>query len=120
MARILVVDDSPTEKMALQQLLRKHGHQVTVADDGAKGVQAAREQHPDLILMDVVMPVLNGYQATRQLSKSADTSHIPVVMISSKTQESDRYWGMRQGAKAYLCKPATEDEIMQVVSGLLN
>ena len=120
MARILVVDDSPTEKMALLKMLKKHGHQVMLADDGAMGVQTAREQHPDLILMDVVMPVLNGYQATRQLKKAEDTANIPVVMISSKTQESDRYWGMRQGARAYLCKPASEDEIMQVVSGLLN
>lgn len=120
MARILIVDDSPTEKQAMLQLLEQHGHQVFFADDGTTGIAAAKTEHPDLIFMDVVMPGLNGYQATRELKKDSTTCNIPVVMITSKTQESDRYWGMRQGAKAYLCKPATDDEILSVVNKLIN
>ncbi|NNM52011.1 MAG: response regulator [Pseudomonadales bacterium] len=119
MARILIVEDSPTEQTAMQHLLSQHGHQVWVANDGHAALDMARQHKPDLIFMDVVMPGLNGYQATRELKKDASTANIPVVMITSKTQDSDKYWGMRQGAKAYICKPASEQEILDVVSSLI-
>ncbi len=119
MARILIVEDSPTEQTMMANLLRQHGHEVWTAEDGQKAIVAAREHRPELIFMDVVMPVLNGYQATRELKKDELTAHIPVVMLTSKTQDSDRYWGMRQGAKAYLCKPASNEDILRAVDELI-
>ncbi len=120
MARILIVEDSPTEQTALQRLLVQHGHQVWAAVDGNEALKLAQEHRPDLIFMDVVMPGLNGFQATRELKKSAETAEIPVVMITSKTQDSDKFWGMRQGAKAYLCKPVAEKDILDVIQSVLG
>lgn len=119
MARVLIIDDSPTDKQALYGMLKKYGHQFMFADDGLAGIATAKEKRPDVILMDVVMPELNGYQATRRLTQDADTAHIPVIMISSKSQESDRVWGLRQGAKAYVCKPASADELAKLIAELV-
>ena len=116
MARVLIVGDSPTDKLAIYSMLKKYGHNFLFADDGASAVATAREKQPDIILMDVIMPDLNGYQATRKLQKDKDTAHIPVVMVSSKTQDSDRYWGLRQGASAYVCKPAVEAELAAIIN----
>lgn len=118
MARVLIVDDSPTDKLAIYSMLKKYGHNFLFADDGLSGIAAAKEKKPDVILMDVVMPDVNGYQATRRLSQDKETAHIPVVMISSKTQESDRVWGLRQGARAYVCKPADEAELERLIKQL--
>jgi len=118
MARVLIVDDSPTDKMAIYSMLKKYGHNFMFADDGLSGIAAAKEKQPDVILMDVVMPDVNGYQATRRLTQDKETAHIPVVMVSSKTQESDRVWGMRQGARAYVCKPASEEELAKLIRDL--
>ncbi len=118
MARILIVEDSPTEQTALQLLLSQHGHEIWVASDGKEAIELAKTHLPDLIFMDVVMPGLNGYQATRELKKTPTTAEIPVVMITSKTQDSDKYWGIRQGAKAYLCKPVAEKDILDTVAAL--
>lgn len=118
MARVLIIDDSPTDKLAIYTMLKKYGHNFLFADDGLSGIAAAKEKQPDVILMDVVMPEVNGYQATRRLAQDKATAHIPVVMISSKTQESDRVWGMRQGARAYVCKPASEQELAKLISQL--
>jgi twitching motility two-component system response regulator PilH len=120
MALILIADDSPTEVFVIQQMLEKHGHQILVATDGGKAIQLAEERHPDLILMDVVMPNMNGFQATRKLSHSDETIDIPIVMISSKDQETDKIWGMRQGAKGYLAKPVTEAELVEQVNAVLG
>jgi twitching motility two-component system response regulator PilH len=119
MARILIVDDSPTETYRFREILEKHGHQVLEAANGADGVAVARAEQPDLVLMDVVMPGLNGFQATRQLTKDAETAHIPIVIVTTKDQETDRVWGKRQGARDYLTKPIDEDQLMQVISGLI-
>ena len=118
MARVLIIDDSPTDKLAIYTMLKKYGHNFLFADDGLSGIAAAKEKQPDVILMDVVMPEVNGYQATRRLAQDKATAHIPVVMISSKTQESDRVWGMRQGARAYVCKPASEQELAKLINQL--
>ena len=118
MACVLVVDDSPTDTAAFKEMLTRHGHSVIFATDGNGAIAATKEQKPDIILMDVVMPSLNGYQATRRLSQDKDTAHIPVVMISSKTQESDRVWGLRQGAKAYICKPTSETELVGIIDSM--
>lgn len=119
MARILIVDDSPTETYRFREILEKHGHQVLEATNGADGVAVARAEQPDLVLMDVVMPGLNGFQATRQLTKDAETAHIPVVIVTTKDQETDRVWGKRQGARDYLTKPVDETQLMQTIAGLI-
>lgn len=120
MARILIVDDSPTEVRKISSILEKHKHQVITADNGADGVALARKEQPDLVLMDVVMPGLNGFQATRQLTRSDETANIPVVIVTTKDQETDRVWGTRQGAKGYLVKPVDEDELIQTINSLLG
>lgn len=119
MAQILIVDDSPTEIHVLSTMLEKHGHTVTTAGDGQEGIDRARADKPDLILMDVVMPGVNGFQATRQLSKDPETAAIPIIIVTTKDQETDRVWGLRQGAKDYLTKPVDEDMLVQKVGALL-
>ena len=119
MACVLVVDDSPTETFRFKQILEKHGYQVISAANGADGVASARKHLPDLILMDVVMPGLNGFQATRQLTKDAETSHIPVIIVTTNDQETDKVWGKRQGAKDYLTKPVDEATLLKTLSAVL-
>lgn len=119
MARILIVDDSPTETYRFREILERHGHAVIEATNGADGVAMARAEMPDLVLMDVVMPGLNGFQATRQLTKGDDTAHIPVVIVTTKDQETDRVWGKRQGARDYLTKPVDESLLLQTISALI-
>lgn len=119
MARILIVDDSPTQLLGLKRIVEKLGHVATTAEDGASGVDVAKRDIPDLILMDVVMPNLNGFQATRTLAREPTTKHIPVILVTTKGQETDRVWGMRQGAKAYVTKPIDEKELVQAIKNLL-
>ncbi len=119
MAHILVVDDSPTETHIISTALEKQGHRISVAVDGKDGVEKATQIIPDLILMDVVMPELNGFQATRQLTKQPATANIPVIMVTTKDQKTDRMWAERQGAKGYITKPFVEDELIQEVNRLL-
>jgi len=116
MAKILIVDDSPTETYKLTGMLEKNGHSVITAGNGEEGVATAKVELPDLVLMDIVMPGLNGFQATRQLSKAPQTTHIPVVIVTTKDQETDRVWGMRQGAKAYLTKPIDEKQLIATLA----
>lgn len=120
MARILVVDDSPTETHKIVNTLSRVGHQVLTAATGSDGVNKAQEEQPDVILMDVVMPGINGFQATRQITRSDSTSHIPVVIVSSKNQDADRVWGERQGACGYLTKPVDDRTLINTVNGLLG
>jgi len=124
MSLIMIVDDSPTEVHIMRTVLEKHGFETMSAADGTECLTLAREVRPDLIFMDVVMPGLNGFQATRRLSRDPKTSSIPVVMVTTKDQESDRIWGMRQGAVDYLVKPvdasdlvAKANEVLQGVAG---
>ena len=119
MARILIVDDSPSQLLGMKRIVEKLGHETVTAEDGASGVEVAKATLPDLILMDVVMPNLNGFQATRQISKDPKTSHIPVILVTTKDQETDKVWGMRQGAKAYITKPFTESQLIEVINSLL-
>ncbi|HEC74550.1 MAG TPA: response regulator [Methylophaga aminisulfidivorans] len=120
MARILIADDSPTEIYVLQKMLERNGHEVLIAEDGEQAVNITFEEKPALILMDVVMPNLNGFQATRKLSKEPETSHIPIIIVSSKNQETDKMWGLRQGAKGYLAKPVAEAELIEQIQTLLD
>ena len=119
MALILVVEDSPTQTYSLKKLLTKHGHEVITAIDGAEGLELARIMLPDLILMDILLPKVDGFQATRVLTRDVHTSHIPIVVISNKTMETDIIWGKRQGAKRYFTKPIDENELMATVNELL-
>jgi len=119
MARILVVDDSATETHQMVNVLTRQGHQVLTAATGADGISMASQEQPDIILMDVVMPDVNGFQATRQISRNSATSHIPVIIVSSKSQATDKAWGARQGARNYLTKPLDHRLLIRAVDGLL-
>lgn len=120
MARILIVEDSQTEMFRFREILLNHGYDVLEANNGAEGAAVAQAELPDLILMDVVMPGVNGFQATRHLCRTESTQDIPIVMLSSKDQDTDRAWGMRQGAKAYLIKPIEEAELLNVIEQYLQ
>ena len=120
MARILIVDDSPSQHLGIQRIVETLGHEFITADDGAAGVEVAKRELPDMELMDVVMPNLNGFQATRTLSRDATTKHIPVILVTTKDQDTDRMWGMRQGARAYLTKPFSESDLSDVIGRLLG
>ncbi|MCY7354124.1 MAG: twitching motility response regulator PilH [Lysobacter sp.] len=119
MARILIVDDSPSQLMGIRRIVEKLGHEALTAENGAAGVEAAKRELPDLILMDVVMPNLNGFQATRAVTRDPTTKHIPVVLVTTKDQDTDRMWGMRQGAKAYITKPFSESELLEIIQSTL-
>lgn len=120
MARVLIIDDSPTEIYKLTTMLEKHGHVVVAAESGEEGIEVAKKEQPDVVLMDIVMPGLNGFQATRQLRKSDETADIPVIIVTTKDQETDRVWGMRQGAKAYLTKPIEEKVLVDTINNVLS
>jgi len=119
MALILIVDDSPTEVHVMQKALEKHGYRTAAAADGAEGVRLAREMSPDLIFMDIVMPGVNGFQATRMLNNDPETSLIPIIMVTTKGQETDRVWGLRQGAVDYLVKPVSAQALVEKAQAAL-
>ncbi|MCB1761258.1 MAG: response regulator [Gammaproteobacteria bacterium] len=120
MKRVLVVDDSKTQQFYLGQILQASGFQVLTAMDGETAIELAREEHPDLILMDVVMPRMNGFQATRCLSRDPRTADIPVIILSGKDMACDRVWGLRQGARYYLVKPVEKRELVACVESVLK
>lgn len=119
MALILIIDDSPTDVHVIRRVLEQHGYQTVTAADGAEGVRLAKEMKPDLIFMDIVMPGVNGYQATRTLSADPETSGIPVIIVTSKSQPTDRVWGMRQGAVDYLVKPVSAQMLVEKAQAAL-
>ena len=120
MARILVVDDSPTEMFRFKEILNKNGFDVIEASNEADGVTLAQAELPDLVLMDIVMPGVNGFQATRQIARGVTTKHIPIVIVSTKDQDTDRVWGKRQGACDYLTKPIDESQLISVIKRYLT
>jgi len=117
--KILVVDDSPTERFFLADLLARKGYRVITAENGDEAVAKIKSERPSLVLMDVVMPGQSGYQVTRALSRDPDTQRIPVVLCTSKSNETDRIWGLRQGARDYLIKPIRPDELLTKIAGLV-
>ena len=119
MPLVLIVDDSPTEVHVMQKALEKHGFETVAANDGGEGIDKARAMKPDLIFMDVVMPGVNGFQATRKLAKDPETASIPVVMVTTKGQTTDKIWGMRPGAIDYLVKPVTEKMLVEKAKEVL-
>jgi twitching motility two-component system response regulator PilH len=115
---ILIIDDSPTERHLLSQLLVGGGYEVSTADSGDEGIERAKQILPDLILMDVVMPGTNGFQATRALSRDEATKNIPVIICTTKDQETDKLWGMRQGAHDYVTKPVDGPALLAMIAAL--
>ncbi|HHQ69820.1 MAG TPA: response regulator [Halothiobacillaceae bacterium] len=120
MAHIAVIDDSPTEVYVLQSMLERNGHTVSVANSGEEGIELVRSVKPDAVLMDVVMPGMNGFQATRTLNKDPETRNIPVIIVTTKDQQTDKIWGMRQGAREYLVKPVKDKELIAILNGVLG
>ena len=119
MALILIVDDSPTEVFQMKKALEQGGFRVEAAADGEEAIRKAREMRPDLILMDIVMPGMDGFRATRQLANDPETRAIPIIMVTSKSNESDRVWGMRQGAVDFLVKPVTPAQLREKAQAAL-
>jgi twitching motility two-component system response regulator PilH len=119
MPLVLIVDDSPTEVFQMQRVLESHGFKTAVAVDGAEGIRLAHEMHPDLILMDIVMPGVDGFRATRALANDPETRAIPIIMVSSKGLETDKIWGMRQGAVDYLVKPVATTTLVEKAQAAL-
>ncbi|HEX9626626.1 MAG TPA: response regulator [Acidiferrobacterales bacterium] len=118
MKTVLVVDDSATDTHLLSQLLKKNGYTVTTASSGEEAVAKAKKERPDLILMDIVMPGMSGFEATRSISRDPETASIPVIICSTKGQETDKAWGLRQGAKDYLVKPIDEKVLIEKLKAL--
>ena len=120
MARVMIVDDSPTDALNLKKILRKAGHEVIEASSGNDAIPKVRSEQPDCVFMDVVMPGINGFQATRTLSRDPATAKIPIIVCSSKDQETDRVWALRQGAREYLVKPVKESELLAKLRNILG
>jgi twitching motility two-component system response regulator PilH len=116
--KIMVVDDSATERHVLGDILGKKGFLVVYAENGEKAVENSRTELPDLILMDVVMPGLNGCQATKTITRDPATQHIPIIICTTKGQETDKIWGLRQGAKDYITKPINAAELLSKIAAL--
>jgi twitching motility two-component system response regulator PilH len=116
--KILVVDDSATERHVLGEMLSKQGFEVVFAEDGEKAVAQTKSLKPDLVLMDVVMPGMNGFQATRAITHDPETQHIPVIICTTKGQETDKIWGARQGAKDYVVKPVDAADLLSKINAL--
>ncbi|PKM02335.1 MAG: two-component system response regulator [Gammaproteobacteria bacterium HGW-Gammaproteobacteria-6] len=120
MARILIIEDSPTDARVFTTLLEKNGHEVIAAGSAEDGIAAAKKEKPDLVLMDVILPGMNGFQATRALTRDPDTASIPIIIVSTKGMETDRVWGLRQGARDYIVKPPNERDLIDRIATLLG
>jgi len=116
MAKVLIVDDSASQVFTMKSLIENWGHEAISAKNGSEALEIARQEKPDVILMDVVMPGMSGFQTTRKLSKDLITCRIPVIFVSTKDGEADRVWGMRQGATAYVTKPVNPDTLLSAIS----
>ncbi|HET6433261.1 response regulator [Dyella sp.] len=119
MAKILIIDDSPTDVRVFTTLLECAGHAVAAVSTAEEGIERVRSDLPDLVIMDVIMPGMNGFQATRTLTRDPATASVPIVMITTKSMETDRVWGLRQGARAFITKPVKEKELLACINDLL-
>ena len=120
MTKILIVDDSTMQAKALSRLVEKLGYNSVIIHDGKDAVEIAEKEMPDLILMDVVMPDVNGFQATREVHRNKSTHHIPIILVSGKSQETDKRWGYRQGAKGYMVKPVSAELLIDTIMPFLS
>ena len=119
MATILIIDDSPTDVRVFTTLLERAGYTVIAVSTAEDGIERVRAELPDLVIMDVIMPGMNGFQATRILTRDPVTAGVPIVMITTKSMETDRVWGLRQGARAFITKPVNEKELLASIKELL-
>ena len=119
MANILIIDDSPTDVRVFTTLLERAGHRDDAVNNAEDGIERVRVTQPDLVIMAVIMPGMNGFQATRTLTRDPATAGVPIVIITTKSMETDRVWGMRQGAKAFITKPVNEKELLTCIDELL-
>lgn len=115
MPKVLIVDDSPAQLYSLKRIVEKGGLETVTADSGEMAIKLASSEHPSVILMDIVMPGMSGYQATRRLNRDESTRDIPVIFVTSKSEESDRVWGMRQGARDYITKPVNPNHLLSAI-----
>lgn len=116
---ILVVEDSETHRQLAETVCRNNGYRTVAAVDGEQAIQIAAEKQPDLILLDVILPGQNGYQVCRQLKKAPETADIKVIMVTSKSQPSDKFWGMKQGADEYISKPYDESDLAAAIQAVI-
>lgn len=116
MSKVLIVDDSPAQLFQLQRIVELGGHQIVTAESGEQAIELANCENPEVILMDIVMPGMSGYQAKRHLGRAEATRHIPVIFVSSKDGEADRAWGLRQGAREYVTKPVNPNILLTAIS----
>lgn len=116
--KILIIDDSPTERFILMQILTPGGFEILTAENGEEGIDRAKQLQPDLILLDIVMPGTNGFQAARMLSRDNATKDIPIILCTTKNQASDKAWGLRQGALDYLTKPVDGTLLLAKIAAL--
>ncbi|HEX7340090.1 MAG TPA: response regulator [Rhodanobacteraceae bacterium] len=119
MAHILIIDDSPTDTRVFTTLLEKAGHTVSAVGNAEDGIEHVRSQRPDAVIMDVIMPGMNGFQATRTLSRDPSTKDVPILIITTKSMETDRVWGLRQGARDFITKPISEKDFLGRIDQLL-
>lgn len=117
---VLIVDDSRTQLYAMEKMLNSAGVNTLTAENGKQGILMARHKRPDVILMDIVMPEINGFQATRYLSRHADTAHIPIIIISGSNQESDKAWGLKLGARDFMNKPVNKEELFSKIEAIMQ
>lgn len=120
MSIVLVIEDDLTQQHLLSNLLERVGLTVIAARDGIEALEKVQQFHPNLIILDIVLPRMNGYEVCRRLKSEPETQNIPILMCSAKKEDFDRYWGMKQGADAYLAKPCHPKEIVQTVKKLLS
>ena len=118
MARIAIIEDSLTDTAVFTDMLRRNGHHVISAGSAEEGVEMVRRELPELVLMDVILPGMNGFQATRAITHDEATRHIPVIICTTKGQETDKVWGIRQGAKDYVVKPVDAAELLGKITAL--
>jgi twitching motility two-component system response regulator PilH len=116
MAKVMVVDDAYSDLKLMESILRSAGHEVVSLSNGDKIEDQMQAEHPDVVLLDIVMPKRNGYEILRAIRRDSRTQTTPIVLVSSKNQESDRAWGKKQGADEYLAKPFTADQLLSVVN----
>lgn len=120
MATILIIDDTPSEVALMKNVVESLGHSTLVATNGKAGVEMAERKQPDLVLLDIVMPEQDGFVSCRQIKRSVATQHIPVVLVSSKSGDSDKFWGLKQGASEYIAKPFSPDALSSVINRFLQ